>query len=276
MSDPLLDVRDLRVVAHSGSGTATILDGVSFTVGERDIVGMIGESGSGKTTAVRSILGLLGRNVEIVAGTIHFDGAEVYGPHTNALHSIRGRSVGMVFQDASTSLNPLLKIGTQLKEVLKVHGGGADRRATRARMHDVLKRMGFREPDSILGAYPHQLSGGMRQRAAIAIAVVTGPKLILADEPTSALDVSTQAEVIELFRDLTDGSALLFVTHDLALASDFCRRLYVMYAGQVVESGETRTVLDTPRHAYTQAMIAATPTWGPKDDPVALEGVYPE
>lgn len=261
--DPILEMRGLTVEAASASGRVRAVDGVDLCVSPGDVVGIIGESGSGKTTLVRSIIGLLERNVEITAGHITFDGREVLGPSVEDLASIRGSGVGMVFQSALTSLNPLLTVGTQMREVLSRHQPEMSKGQRRDVCGDVLRRMELPDPDAILSAYPHQLSGGQRQRAAIAIAIVTSPQLVIADECTSALDVTTQAEVVDLLRRLADeqGTALLFVTHDLLLAAELCTRIAVMYGGQVVETGTTAEVLDTPRHPYTRALLRSVPTW---------------
>lgn len=261
---PLLTVHDLQVEAASASGRIRAVDGVDLEVVPGEAVGIIGESGSGKTTLVRSLIGLLERNVEITSGRITFQGEECYGPDVDRLRRIRGKHVGMIFQSALDSLNPLLRVGTQLREVLKVHRGELGKEEVNRRLVKVLERMRFADPDRVLRSYPHQLSGGMRQRAAIALAIVTEPELVIADECTSALDVTTQAEVMELLRELAEdrGTALLFVTHDLLLAAEVCDRMVVMYGGGVVESGSVEQVLQQPRHPYTQALLRSVPVWG--------------
>ena len=275
---PLMTVEGLRVEASSASGRIVAVDELDLEIAPGEAVGIIGESGSGKTTTVRSLIDLLERNVEITAGSITFQGEKHYGPGVNRLHRIRGRHVGMIFQSALNSLNPLLRVGTQLREVLKVHRPDLSDDEKQSRMQEVLRRMEFPDPDRVLKAYPHQLSGGMRQRAAIALAIVTEPELVIADECTSALDVTTQAEVMELLRGLAEdrGTALLFVTHDLLLAAEVCDRIVVMYGGAVVETGVVEQVLREPRHPYTQALLRSVPTWGPPRPLAGIEGTPPK
>jgi len=236
-----------------------MLNGVSFDIDAGEIVGLIGESGSGKSTIVRSIIGLLEKNARIDSGTI-----SVVGRHISAesdYRVIRGRHVGTVFQDTGGSLNPLMRIGRQLREVVNHHAEGLAKRARAERIRGSLARVGFSEEqvERVLRAYPHQLSGGMRQRVAVALAVVTEPELVIADECTSALDVTTQADVVRLLRTLVNSSdrGMLFVTHDLALASSLCSRLVVLNRGRVVEVGATEDVISRPAEAYTQALLAA-------------------
>ena len=237
--DPLLSIRSLRVEATSSVGTIVAVDKFDLDVYRGDVIGLIGESGSGKTTAVRSILGLTERNVRITGGSIFFEGQQVLGDGIDDLRRLRGLHVGMVFQNASSSLNPLLRINTQMRQVLRANRPDQSAGARRERIEQVISRMGFADPKRVLRSYPHQLSGGMRQRAAIAIAIVSEPELVIADESTSALDVTTQAEVMDLVRELaTDmGHSLIYVTHDLLLAAEVCTRMAVMYGGEIVELG---------------------------------------
>lgn len=263
MSDRLLDVAGLTVTAELSSGELVILDDVDLEIGPGEIVGVVGESGSGKTTLARAVVGLLERNVRIAAGSIELGARRIVAPGVDQTHRIRGSSVGMVFQDASRSLNPLLKVHTQLAEVLRRHEPGIGKQDIGARSTDVLRQMRIDDPERVLASYPHQLSGGLRQRVAIGIAVVTKPSLVVADECTTALDVTTQTKVVELFRSLVDQMriGLLFVTHDLMLASDLCDRIVVMSEGRVVESGPVTDVLENPSQPYTQRLLAAIPAW---------------
>ena len=275
--DPLLSVRSLRVEATSSVGTIVAVDRFDLDVRPGDVIGLIGESGSGKTTAVRSLVGLTERNVRITGGTIRFRGERVLGDGRNRLGRLRGRHVGMVFQNASSSLNPLLRINTQMRQVLRAHRRDQGAAARNARIEEVISRMGFADPRRVLRSYPHQLSGGMRQRAAIAIAIVSQPELVIADESTSALDVTTQAEVMELVRELaTDmGHSLIYVTHDLLLAAEVCTRVAVMYGGEIVELGPTLEVIRSPSHPYTLGLLRSVPMWAKKAPLVGIDGTPP-
>lgn len=265
MSEPVLQVDDLRVTARSRRGEVVAVDELSLEVKPGDVLGLIGESGSGKTTTARSIIGLLERNVCVESGTIRFRGDVVFGDGVDRLKSLRGRHVGVIFQSASATLNPLLRIGTQLKQVLKANRPELSSSDADERMRRVLARMGFTDPERILRAYPHQLSGGMRQRASIAIAVAPEPEVIIADECTSALDVLVQADVIDLLRELVRelDTAMIFVTHDLMLAADVCTHVSVMRYGKVVETGLASSVMRAPQHEYTKSLLDAVPTWVP-------------
>ena len=274
---PVLSVDGLSVHAATSAGDLALIDDVTVTVEEGEIVGLIGESGSGKTTTVRAVLGLLDHNVSVRAGSAWILGRQVCGPRTCDIRWARGRHAGIVFQGASSSLDPLMRIGAQLREVVRTHLPDLDRGACEQRIETVVRRMGFTDVARLLRSYPHQLSGGQRQRVAIALAVVTGPELLVADECTSALDVTTQAEVISLLQSLTSGDrfgspgsrmAMIFVTHDLLLARQICTRIVVMYRGRVVESGPAAQIVDNPRHEYTKALLAAIPQWS--DEPPAL------
>ncbi|MBO4205718.1 ABC transporter ATP-binding protein [Micromonospora echinofusca] len=259
----LLKISDLSVTARLAGGDLRLLDGVDLEVRGGQIVGVVGESGSGKTTLARCVVGLLDRNVRVEQGSVAFTGEPVVAPGVDRTDRVRGRTVGMVFQDASRSLNPLMKVRTQLAEVLRRHVRDISRAEVERRSVEVLEQMRITDPARVLDSYPHQLSGGLRQRAAIGLAVVTRPSLVIADECTTALDVTTQAKVVGLFRTLVDelGIGLLFVTHDLMLASDLCDRIAVMSGGRVVEQGDALHVLDQPQQEYTRRLLAAIPSW---------------
>ena len=259
----LLTVSGLSITARLADRDLPLLEEVDLEIPQGQILGVVGESGSGKTTLARSVVGLLERNVRVDAGTIRLSGQQVVAPGVDRTAKVRGSEVGMVFQDASRSLNPLLKVRGHLAEVLRRHVRGIDKAEIERRSIEVLEQMRIGDAARVLDSYPHQLSGGLRQRVAIGLAVVTRPSLVIADECTTALDVTTQAKVVELFRTLVDelGVGLLFVTHDLMLASDLCDRIAVMRAGRVVEQGEAMTVLDRPREDYTRHLLAAIPSW---------------
>jgi len=260
----LLRVRDLVVEARSESKIVQAVNHVDFEIGESEVVGLIGESGSGKTTLVRSILDLLERNVRITNGSIEYSGNTLVDVATghSELGPIRGAQIGMVFQSPRSSLDPLMTIGGHLREVLRRHKQGITRDEVRTRSIEVLGEMGL-EAERVMRSYPHQLSGGMCQRAAIAIAIAPYPSLLIADECTSALDVTSQEEVVKVLKHLTEHRkmALIFVTHDMLLASELCDRLVVMQNGKVVESDTTAQILGDPREDYTKQLIAAVPRW---------------
>lgn len=259
----VLEVENLRVTYASGGGTVLATDDVSLTARAGERIGIIGETGSGKSTLVRATVGLLGRNGSIASGEIRFRGDPVYGPRiTDTRTKLRGRSVGMVFQDASGSLNPVMRAGRQLSEIVRAHRRERGRQA-RQLIEDTLKSLQFDDPARVMRAYPFQLSGGMCQRIAIAAAILPEPEVVIADECTSALDVTTQAQVVEILRDATvsRNMSLLFVTHDILLASELCTRLVVMYAGQIVEEGDAQEVILAPRHWYTKSLIDSVPLW---------------
>jgi len=260
--ESVLELRGLSITAATSFGRQILVDDIDLAVGRGEIVGLIGESGSGKTTTVRSILGLMDRNVSISAGEVRVMGRLVQSPTQNDVAWVRGRHVGMVFQGASSSLDPLMKVGSQLREVAATHLSNVATQEREKRIEHVITRMGFKDAGRVLRSYPHQLSGGMRQRIAIALAVIAEPEFLIADECTSALDVTTQQEVVRLLQSQTQraGMGMIFVTHDLMLASEICQRIAVMYAGQLVEVGPATDVVERPNHPYTKALLAAIPS----------------
>jgi peptide/nickel transport system ATP-binding protein len=257
----LLEIRDLATHFAATNGTVKAVDGVSFDVHAGEIVGLVGESGSGKTITGFSILGLIDAPGRIVAGSIKLEGRELVGLPQGELRKLRGKRIAMVFQDPSTALNPVLSIGEQMRMALAAHES-VSRAAADARARDLLARVGIPEPAKRLDAYPHQLSGGMRQRVAIAIALLNRPSLIVCDEPTTALDVSIQAQILAEMRDLARdfGTALIWISHDLATVSALASRLIVMYAGRVVEDGPIGAILRSPRHPYTRGLLDSLPS----------------
>ncbi len=276
-AEPALRIDDLRVEARLADDTLLLVDGLDLDLRPGEIVGVVGESGSGKTTLVRTLIGLLDKNVTVAHGAVAVGGEQVVAPGVDRTDVVRGARIGTVFQDASRSLNPVLKVRSQLREVLKAHKPELSKADAEQKMRTVLERMQIDDPERVLGSYPHQLSGGQRQRVAIALAVVSEPQIVLADECTTALDVTTQAEVVALFRDLVAelGVALIFVTHDLLLAADLCDRIVVMYGGQAAEVGPTRRVLLEPHHPYSAGLLSAVPSWS-ADGPIrGIEGSAP-
>jgi oligopeptide/dipeptide ABC transporter ATP-binding protein len=271
----LLELEEMTVTYAGRTGDVVGLDRVSLGIAHGEMVGIIGESGSGKTTLARAMLGLLGRNASC-RGSVRFAGEQVYADGVDRLAKLRGDRIGMVFQAAASSLDPVARVGFQLREVLRAHRS-LSRRDAGERARNMLRRLGFEDPDRVMASYPHELSGGMCQRVAIAAAAVAEPDLVIADECTSAFDVTTQAEVIDVFRSIArlENWALVFVTHDILLAAELCSRLVVMYAGQIVEDGDVRQVIESPRHPYTQALIDAVPLWGPKSPLRGISGSPP-
>lgn len=272
----VLSARGLTIEAATGLGPVKLVNNVDLDLRQGEILGLIGESGSGKSTAVRAMIGLLERNLRVSSGEIALRGEVISSDVVNDFESVRGCEIGMVFQSATMSLNPLMKVGKQLREVVRRHRKHLSAAEIHQNLERVLRKMGFPDPDRILGSFPHQLSGGMRQRIAIALAIVTEPAVVIADECTSALDVTTQAEVVKLLRGLTSESrtAMLFVTHDLMLAKDICSHVAVMYGGEIVEAGEAGELINNPRHPYTRALLQAIPTWG-TDELQGIEGSPP-
>jgi len=266
---PLVRIDGLAVDASSRSSVVHAVRNLRVSIRRGEALGIIGESGSGKSTTVAALLGLLGPNRRIVGGTIEFDGELVYGPGVDRRAEIRGHRVGLVFQAAAASLNPMRRVSSQFRELLKIHRDLSGD-AAEAVMVELLQHLGFERPDTVLRAYPHQLSGGMAQRVALALALAGEPDLLIADEATSALDVLTQATVVRLLRRLVDddGYSLIFVTHDIALAADVCDVLLVMKDGEVVDHGPAAELIATAQNPYTRTLIDAVPLIGTTDDAV--------
>ena len=258
----LLEVSHLRVDTQ---GIPVVCE-VSFVISAGERVGLIGESGSGKTMTALAIMGLLPEGLS-AAGQVIFDGVELLNLSERRLSALRGNRLAMVFQEPMTALDPLMRVGTQITDAIRIHER-VSRRAARARMLELMQRVGFTDPAEQSRRFPHQLSGGQRQRIVIAIAIACGPALILADEPTTALDVTVQAQVLALLQDLVQdqGSALLLISHDLAVVSSVCQRIVVMYGGRVVESAATGELLTRPRHPYTLALLHTSKGIGAGED----------
>jgi peptide/nickel transport system ATP-binding protein len=258
---PLIEVHELRTWFDTRAGTAKAVDDVSFALAPGEILGIAGESGSGKSVTGLSILGLVDPPGRIVSGRIVYRGRDLIGLAPEALRRLRGDRIAMVFQDPMMTLNPVLRVDTQMIEALQAHAS-IDRAQARERAIEALRKVGIPAPEERLSSYPHQLSGGMRQRVAIAIAMLNRPDLIIADEPTTALDVTIQAQILHEVRALCreSGTALLWITHDLAVLAGLADRIAVMYAGRIVESGPVNDLLTHPLHPYTRGLIASVPS----------------
>ena len=263
---PLLEVTDLRTHFHTRNGVYRAVDGVSFSVERGETLGIVGESGSGKSVTCYSLMGLVPQPPgRIESGTAFFDGVDLLHCTPQQARSIRGKRVAMIFQDPMTSLNPYLRVSEQLIEPLLIHETISKSDALK-RAIAMLDAVGINDAARRIHYYPHEFSGGMRQRVMIAMALITKPELLIADEPTTALDVTVQAQILELIRTMQReiGMAVIFITHDLAVVSGFCDRVHVMYAGRIVEAADTRTLFYSPRHPYTRALQRSIPALQPK------------
>src|SRR5947209_2500667 len=260
-SEHLVDVAGLRTVFRSTRGPVTAVNGISFHIDAGETVGVVGESGCGKSVTALSLMRLIpdppGR---IVGGSIHFKGQDMLALSDRAIHALRGKEIAMIFQDPMTSLNPMLRVERQMTEGIMLHLGVGKREA-RARAVEMLKLVGIPAAEKRIHDYPHQFSGGMRQRVVIAIALSCNPSLILADEPTTALDVTIQAQILEVLKSLTAefNTAVLLITHDLGVVAGTCQRILVMYAGSIVEEASRRDIFYHPRHPYTIGLLKSVP-----------------
>jgi oligopeptide/dipeptide ABC transporter ATP-binding protein len=260
MSGPMLEVRDLHVRISSGRGEVRAVDGVSFEVARGEALGLVGESGSGKSMTLRAILGVLPAEARVTSGQILLDGVDLVPLGNSALNQIRGPKMSMIFQEPMSALNPVMRVGQQIAEGPQVHLGYSRPRAME-RALELMRRVGIPDPERRLRGYPHEFSGGMRQRVMIAIALSCDPEIILCDEPTTALDVTIQDQILRLLSALCreSGVSLVFVTHDLPVVAQICQRVAVMYGGQLVEEGGVREVLLDPRHPYTLGLVRSAP-----------------
>ena len=263
-SAPVLSVRDLVTEFHTRDGVLRAVQGVSFDLARGEVLGLVGESGSGKSVTGYSLLGLVDPPGRIAGGSVRLHGEELVGASEEALRRLRGRRIAMIFQDPMMTLNPVLSIETQMVETMLAHEAIGKARA-RERSLEVLAQVGIASPEARLGQYPHQFSGGMRQRVAIAIALLHRPDVIIADEPTTALDVTVQGQILhEMQRLVSDtGSALVWITHDLAVVAGLADRVAVMYAGRIVEEGSVDEVLERPAHPYTRGLLDSVPAHNP-------------
>jgi peptide/nickel transport system ATP-binding protein len=272
-----LAVENLKTFFYTKAGVVKAVNGVSFDVSKGEVLGLVGESGSGKSVTGFSILGLVDPPGEVAGGSIRFQGRELVGLDDNAMREIRGSRIAMIFQDPMMTLNPVLRIDTQMIEAIQAHAR-VSRAAAYARAREVLLKVGIASPDERLKSYPHQFSGGMRQRVAIAIALLNEPDLIIADEPTTALDVTIQAQILYEAQKLCreTGTALIWITHDLTVVAGLADRICVMYAGRDVEQGDVDDVLDHPLHPYTYGLIGSVPSRNRRGQPLRqIPGMTP-
>ena len=260
MGEKLLQVQDLRVSYYTYAGEVQSVRGISFDVEKGETVAIVGESGCGKSVTAKSIMRLIASPGKIKTGSITLDGRDVLAMSGKALRSYRGSECAMIFQDALTSLDPTMRVGKQIAEVLTVHGRASKKEAA-AMAVELLRQVGIPNPERRAREYPHQFSGGMRQRAMIATALACGPKLLIADEPTTALDVTIQAQIIDLMKKMQQemNAAILLITHDLGVVADIAKRICVMYSGKIVERGSAEDIFYRPRHPYTLALLSAVP-----------------
>ena len=260
MSEKLLEIKDEKLSFFTPAGEVKALNGVSFSMNEGEVLGRVGESGSGKSVTAYSIMGLTAYPGKLIGGTIYFNGHQIEKMSEKEMRKIRGNEVSIIFQDPMTSLNPVYTIGNQITEVIRLHTGKSKKEAY-DRAKELLELVGINEPTKRLKQYPHELSGGMRQRVMIAIALACEPKLLIADEPTTALDVTIQAQILELMQELRQklGMSIIMITHDLGVVASMCERIAVMYAGHIVEYGTADEIFYEPKHEYTKGLINSIP-----------------
>ena len=260
MSEKLLEIKDEKLSFFTPAGEVKALNGVSFSMNEGEVLGIVGESGSGKSVTAYSIMGLTAYPGKLIGGTIYFNGHQIEKMSEKEMRKIRGNEVSIIFQDPMTSLNPVYTIGNQITEVIRLHTGKSKKEAY-DRAKELLELVGINEPTKRLKQYPHELSGGMRQRVMIAIALACEPKLLIAVEPTTALDVTIQAQILELMQELRQklGMSIIMITHDLGVVASMCERIAVMYAGHIVEYGTADEIFYEPKHEYTKGLINSIP-----------------
>lgn len=277
--EKLLEVKDLRVNFKVRGGTVQAVRGVNFHVNKGETVAIVGESGCGKSVTAQSLMRLIPSPPAIMSGSIRFKGEEILDKSNKEMENVRGKEIGMIFQDPMTSLNPTLTIGRQITEGLIKHQG-LSRASARNRAVEMLQLVGIPNAASRINQYPHQFSGGMRQRAMIAIALACNPSLLIADEPTTALDVTIQAQIMRVMKELQQkfGTSIILITHDLGVVADVCDRVIVMYAGKVVETGTKWEIFKNPQHPYTRGLLRSVPRLDqPKDEPlIPIFGMPPD
>lgn len=260
MSEYLVDIKNERLSFFTPAGEVKALNDVTIHLNEGETLGIVGESGSGKSVTAYSLMGLTAHPGKLIGGTLGFNGHEIHNMSEKEMRKIRGKEVSIIFQDPMTSLNPVYTVGNQIEEVILLHTD-KNKKEARDRAKELLELVGINEPEKRLKQYPHELSGGMRQRIMIAIALACEPKLLIADEPTTALDVTIQAQILELMQDLQKklGMAIIMITHDLGIVASMCEKIAVMYAGRIVEYGTTDEIFYEPKHEYTKGLLRSMP-----------------
>ena len=278
MRDDLLEVQDLRTAFRIQGKSVQAVRGVDLEIAPGEIVGLVGESGSGKSVTMKSIIRMLEGSATVTARAIRFQGRDLTGLTEKEMQSVRGNDISMIFQDPMTSLNPLRRVGDHIVEVLRRHSGVGQAEAYRQAV-DMLRLVGVPSPEERMKQYPHEFSGGMRQRVLIAMALACKPKLLIADEPTTALDVTIQAQILDLIRDLQakTGMAVVLITHDLGIVASLCQRLMVMYGGLIMETGSVEDIFYRPMHPYTRALLRSVPSIDSEEDKrlIPIDGQAP-
>ena len=257
----LLEIEDLRVSFYTPAGEVKAVDGITYDLKEHEVMGIVGESGSGKSVEAYSVIGLLQSPGKVIGGSIRFEGEDVLAYDAEQMRQFRGNKVSMIFQNPMTCLNPVYTIGDQLMEAMTCHNKEVSRKEAWSKAVEMLELVGITNADKRMSQYPHELSGGMRQRVMIAMALICSPKLLIADEPTTALDVTIQAQILELMKDIQKktGMAIIFITHNLGVVAEICDRVSVMYGGHIVEQGEVNDIFYTPAHPYTKGLLRSMP-----------------
>ncbi len=276
--NPLVEFQGVTIKFFENNKEYIAVENLNLTMEKGEKTAVIGESGCGKTVTALSLMGLLSGSAKITDGKILFDGNEISTLNSDELNKLRGKDMAMIFQEPMTSLNPLIKVGKQIDENILEHSTNKNKKETKAKTIAMLKEVGFADAEKIYGVYPHQLSGGMRQRIMIAMALINNPKLIVADEPTTALDATIQAQIMELLKKLNHEkeTALLLISHDLGLVNNICEKAYIMYAGHIVEWGKTKDLLKNPMHPYTKGLINSIPSIENKGKPLnSIKGFVP-
>ena len=278
MSENVLEIRDLHSSFFTDNGEVRAVAGVDIDVPAGSIVGLVGESGCGKSMTAKSVMGLIKYPGRVVSGSIRLCGEELTGLKDRELRSYCGNTVSMIFQEPMTSLNPVIKVGRQVRETLLIHNPGMDRDKARASVIELFQRVGIPEAEKRYNCYPHELSGGLRQRVMIAMAMICRPRLLIADEPTTALDVTIEAQILRLMKELCaqTGMSVLIITHNLGVVAEICDYVYVMYAGKIMEAADTFELFDHPAHPYTQGLMKSIPRIGNNPEYLhTIPGVVP-
>ena len=257
----LREIKDLKVSFFTPAGEVKAVDGISYSLGYDEVMGVVGESGSGKSVEAYSIIGLLQSPGKVIGGSITFEGEDVLAFSEEQMRDFRGNKVSMIFQNPMTCLNPVYTIGNQLTEAITCHDKSVSKEEARRRAIEMLTLVGINNPEKRMNQYPHEFSGGMRQRAMIAMALICKPKLLIADEPTTALDVTIQAQILEVMKDIQkeEHTSIIFITHNLGVVAEICDKVSVMYAGKIVEQGSVNDIFYNPQHPYTKGLLASMP-----------------